>query len=41
VVELPPGAIDFSGTLPGHNIDLECKERIDKFSSEAILLSDR
>ncbi|MBR7104805.1 MAG: DUF192 domain-containing protein [Lentisphaeria bacterium] len=43
VIELPPGAIEFSGTLPGHTLNLDStlsREGIEKFSSEAILLSE-
>lgn len=43
VIELPPGAIEFSGTAPGHIINLNSTlsaEGIDKLSSDAILLSD-
>lgn len=44
VIELPPGAIDFSGTLPGHRLNLNSTlsvNGIDKLSSDAILLSDK
>lgn len=43
VIELPPGAIDFSGTEKGHVIELNPTSDdggIEKFSSEAILLSE-
>ena len=43
VIELPPGAIDFSGTEKGHIIDFRSITRdkgIEKISSGAILLSD-
>ena len=43
VIELPPGAIDFSETSPGNRIDLEStlsRNGIEKISSEAILLSE-
>ena len=43
VIELPPGAIDFSGTEKGHVIDFHktsCDGCIEKISSEAILLSE-
>lgn len=44
VIELPPGAIEFSGTQPGDIIDLNSTlstDGIDKLSSDAILLSDK
>ena len=43
VVELPPGAIDFSGTEKGHELDFHStlsRNGIEKISSGAILLSE-
>ena len=43
VIELPPGAIDFSGTEKGHIIEFcstTTNKGIEKISSGAILLSD-
>ena len=43
VIELPPGAVAFSGTLPGHVVNLDAtlsRDGIEKFSSDAILLID-
>ncbi len=43
VIELPPGAVDFSGTQPGHIINLDAtlsRDGVEKFSSDAILLTE-